>query len=165
MYSPPTPHAPPPTMIIQVPIYTEVKKAAETQHGVMTQCVARDNVRKCNFMTNINISMKVYHDVYMCVYICMCVYVCGVCVFCLFPSTDPPPRQKTYDRPTSHTNTTTLNQPKKQVNEKLGGVNSIVAKEQVHTHTHTHTHKVPSIHPRNHHLPHPAQTRPTQTKT
>ena len=43
----------------EVPIYTEVKKAAETVHGVMTQCVARDNVRKCNFMTNINISMKV----------------------------------------------------------------------------------------------------------
>jgi hypothetical protein len=43
----------------EVSIYTEVKRAAETVHGVMTQCVARDNVRKCNFMTNVNISLKV----------------------------------------------------------------------------------------------------------
>jgi len=43
----------------EVPIYTEVKRAAETVHGVMTQCVVRDNVRKCNFMTNVNISIKV----------------------------------------------------------------------------------------------------------
>lgn len=35
----------------QVPIYTEVKRAAETSLGIMTQCVARDNARKKNFMT------------------------------------------------------------------------------------------------------------------
>jgi hypothetical protein len=39
--------------------YGEIKYAAETKIGLMTQCVARDNARKKNFMTLINIAIKV----------------------------------------------------------------------------------------------------------
>ena len=65
----------------EVPLYTEVKKAAETQHGIMTQCVVRDNVRKCNFMTNVNISIKVRgwgRGVSVCLSVCLtvCLSVC-----------------------------------------------------------------------------------------
>ena len=40
-------------------MYSDVKRAAETSLGIMTQCVTRDNARKKNFMTNINISIKI----------------------------------------------------------------------------------------------------------
>lgn len=39
--------------------YGEIKYAAETKIGLMTQCVVRDNARKKNFMTLINIAIKV----------------------------------------------------------------------------------------------------------
>ena len=39
--------------------YYDVKRAAETSLGIMTQCVTRDVARRKDRMTNVNLSFKI----------------------------------------------------------------------------------------------------------